>query len=291
MRRVALGRQVWVDRQGNQRRSLGQRVVHHHDELLHRRRRFRRLERQDPVRRRSTPSPEPLRRLRPHRRVALVPDELPAVGSDAIPLDSFSTLQQGCNGKTWSDDAAAHPNVRLGELDGVPCTSATDCIALDDWQPLLGAANGYLGPAKTWIERWDGTTWSIVRTRMSADGPTTARAGLQPSVADPGYYPTCESGMLAVRHIADTQMLHSRSWCENPFVGAENGQRALRRVRESPSAPQNIFTGRVAESYDASSLDMYEPAVLDPTVRFSPRLSIAARRRSSVSGPEGSRCR
>ena len=32
--------------------------------------------------------------------------------------------------------------------------------------------------------------------------------------------------------------------------------------------PQNIFTGRVAEGYDRSSPDMYEPGVLEPTVSF-----------------------
>ena len=37
---------------------------------------------------------------------------------------------------------------------------------------------------------------------------------------------------------------------------------------ESPRVPQNILTGRVAEGYDEASLDMYEPVVLEPTVRF-----------------------
>jgi SAM-dependent methyltransferase len=32
--------------------------------------------------------------------------------------------------------------------------------------------------------------------------------------------------------------------------------------------PQNIFTGLVAQGYDAGSANMYDPAVLEPTVRF-----------------------
>jgi SAM-dependent methyltransferase len=32
--------------------------------------------------------------------------------------------------------------------------------------------------------------------------------------------------------------------------------------------PTNIFTGSIAETYDAASIDMFSPAVLEPTVRF-----------------------
>jgi len=32
--------------------------------------------------------------------------------------------------------------------------------------------------------------------------------------------------------------------------------------------PQNVFDERVARSYDASSTDMYDPAVLEPAVDF-----------------------
>jgi SAM-dependent methyltransferase len=32
--------------------------------------------------------------------------------------------------------------------------------------------------------------------------------------------------------------------------------------------PENLFTGRIAETYDLESSDMYEPAVLERTVRF-----------------------
>jgi SAM-dependent methyltransferase len=41
--------------------------------------------------------------------------------------------------------------------------------------------------------------------------------------------------------------------------------------------PENIFTGRVAETYDAAAPDMYEPAVLEPTVAFLAEAADAGR--------------
>jgi hypothetical protein len=32
--------------------------------------------------------------------------------------------------------------------------------------------------------------------------------------------------------------------------------------------PQNVFVGPIAEFYDATSTEMYNPAVLDPAVDF-----------------------
>jgi SAM-dependent methyltransferase len=39
-------------------------------------------------------------------------------------------------------------------------------------------------------------------------------------------------------------------------------------LQRSVSVPQNQFVGRVAETYDATSPDMFDPAVIEETVRF-----------------------
>jgi hypothetical protein len=61
------------------------------------------------------------------------------------------------NGSTWSivSVPTPSPSVQTG-LNSVSCTSSTNCTAVGSYTPSSGAN------AKTLIERWNGTSWSIV---------------------------------------------------------------------------------------------------------------------------------
>ena len=81
-----------------------------------------------------------------------------AVGHDTIDNGYFTgrTLAERWNGSSWAlsftPNPGGPPNARLR---GVACTSATNCFAVGDTLD----ANGRI---RTLIERWNGTTWSIM---------------------------------------------------------------------------------------------------------------------------------
>jgi hypothetical protein len=79
-----------------------------------------------------------------------------AVGAALPPSSSAKTLIEQRNDATWS--IVPSPNgagAILATLNGVACTSATNCFAVG------------LGPGSAPIERWNGTTWSIVANPTS----------------------------------------------------------------------------------------------------------------------------
>lgn len=64
---------------------------------------------------------------------------------------------------TWSIQSSPNrPGPSLGDLNGVSCVSATDCIA-------VGAVSG--DPSESpLIESWNGSTWTIVPSPGEASG-------------------------------------------------------------------------------------------------------------------------
>jgi hypothetical protein len=80
-----------------------------------------------------------------------------AVGTSLAPTGFIKTLVERWNGTSWSIIASPNPELgEGGELTGVWCMAASNCLAVGDY--LIG------GPAEpaTLVERWDGTQWSIV---------------------------------------------------------------------------------------------------------------------------------
>ncbi|HJT80810.1 MAG TPA: hypothetical protein VJ719_06405 [Chthoniobacterales bacterium] len=79
--------------------------------------------------------------------------------------DAFRTLIEHWNGSSWTIVSSPNPSVsERTELDGVTCLSASNCWAVGYY------VVAETGPAKTLVEHWDGTVWSVV-----ASGNTNGR--------------------------------------------------------------------------------------------------------------------
>jgi hypothetical protein len=78
-----------------------------------------------------------------------------AVGyySPASDGSNWQTLTESWNGLAWSIVSSPDPGLE-NYLDGVSCTSATDCLAVGS--DVVG------GLEQTLVESWDGTAWSVV---------------------------------------------------------------------------------------------------------------------------------
>ncbi len=88
-----------------------------------------------------------------------------AVG-DYFNGNNYQTLIEHWNGTSWSIVPSPNFGALLdNQLYGVTCTSATQCFAVGFY------SNGYSN--RTLIERWDGTSWSIVPSPNSALGSGT----------------------------------------------------------------------------------------------------------------------
>jgi hypothetical protein len=70
------------------------------------------------------------------------------------------TLIESWNGTSWSVVRSPNRNSHTdtNQLNGVSCLSATDCVAAGSSQGLK------TGPARTLIETWNGSSWSITRS-------------------------------------------------------------------------------------------------------------------------------
>jgi hypothetical protein len=82
-----------------------------------------------------------------------------AVGVQYTPGSNDQTLIERWDGISWT--IVTSPNTSTTQynyLDGVTCTSASDCWAVGDYSVDYAAGIPY----QTLIERWDGTSWSIV---------------------------------------------------------------------------------------------------------------------------------
>ena len=89
-----------------------------------------------------------------------------AVGSYAVPGDPAGTprsLVVRWNGTTWSKLASPNPAGATGtDLAAVSCVGATNCVAVGRSTTSTFARPLDAGPYTTLIEKWNGTSWSIV---------------------------------------------------------------------------------------------------------------------------------
>jgi hypothetical protein len=76
-----------------------------------------------------------------------------------------TTLIERWNGAKWSIVPSPNPaGSPASDLDGVSCTSATNCFAVGTYQPSDPTSSATL------IERWNGSKWSIVPSPNPAGG-------------------------------------------------------------------------------------------------------------------------
>jgi hypothetical protein len=86
-----------------------------------------------------------------------------AVGFSAVTSSRNKPLIERWNGLKWSIVASPNPSsTSTAQLLGVSCSSATNCLAVG-YAHFTGVHRD-----KTLIERWNGTTWSIVASPSPA---------------------------------------------------------------------------------------------------------------------------
>jgi hypothetical protein len=88
-----------------------------------------------------------------------------AVGAYDLDARRSSTLAERWDGSRWSIQRIPdQPGVPGSFLNGVSCSSATDCMAVGDY-----GDPGNHGPPSVLVEHWDGSRWSV-QTSRSAGG-------------------------------------------------------------------------------------------------------------------------
>jgi hypothetical protein len=87
-----------------------------------------------------------------------------AVGSFVNGSGATVTLAEEWNGSTWSLVPSPNRSGATGsELDGVSCTSASNCVAVGD-------SFNSVGNSHTLAESWNGATWSLVPSPSPSKG-------------------------------------------------------------------------------------------------------------------------
>jgi hypothetical protein len=80
-----------------------------------------------------------------------------AVGDQNVAAMSYPSLVEMWNGTSWSIvPSPSMPSSDENVLDGVSCTDPANCVATGHWSDVNDTVD------QTFIERWDGTAWSIV---------------------------------------------------------------------------------------------------------------------------------
>ena len=80
-----------------------------------------------------------------------------AVGDQQVAAMSYPSLIEMWNGTSWSIvPSPSVPSSDENVLDGVSCTDPTNCVAAGHWSDVHDTTD------QTFIERWNGTSWSIV---------------------------------------------------------------------------------------------------------------------------------
>jgi hypothetical protein len=85
-------------------------------------------------------------------------DACTAVGTTLLKLGGNVTLAESWNGTTWSLRPTPAMTSQYYVLDGVSCVSADACLA-------VGTRRNVDGTDHSLAESWNGTQWSVVRTR------------------------------------------------------------------------------------------------------------------------------
>jgi hypothetical protein len=84
------------------------------------------------------------------------PTDCTAVGNSTNAVGGDETLIESWNGAKWSIVPSPNKAAATNSLFGVSCVSASDCIGAGNY------AKASAGTARTLIESWNGTKWSIV---------------------------------------------------------------------------------------------------------------------------------
>jgi hypothetical protein len=132
-----------------------------------------------------------------------------AVGNYYDASNEQQTLVESWNGTVWSIVSSPDPSSSYDLLNGVSCTSSSDCVA-------VGAQTG-----GALVESWDGTAWSVVPNPDSSD------YGVLEGVSCTGATSCMDAGTEADATL--TQSWNGTEWSD---ISSPNGEFAV-----------NLFTG------------------------------------------------
>lgn len=106
-------------------------------------------------------------------------DSCTAVGSRTDSSGTVLALAEHWNGSTWAIQATPNPaGTGFSTLNGVSCTSATDCTAVGRYR-----TNAAPGTDLALAEHWNGSTWAVQATPDPAGSADTILAGVSCAAA------------------------------------------------------------------------------------------------------------
>jgi hypothetical protein len=91
------------------------------------------------------------------------PIDCAAVGFSVSGGTTYKTLAERWNGESWSIVKSANPTGTQPELDGVSCSSYTDCTASGGYRTTGGEEQSL-------AERWNGSEWTMQTTPTPSGG-------------------------------------------------------------------------------------------------------------------------
>jgi hypothetical protein len=126
-----------------------------------------------------------------------------AVGYYNNSSNVYRTLVESWNGTAWSIQSSPNNGTGRNALSGVSCVSATSCKAVGGYAPAAGYA-------RTLVESWNGTAWSI----QSSPNNATLNSELS------GV--SCVSA-TSCKAVGDYGGSTNTSYVQHPFVESWNG--------------------------------------------------------------------
>jgi hypothetical protein len=98
-----------------------------------------------------------------------------AVGNVMSTPGHNNTLVQHWDGTSWTILTSPNPpGATISQLAGVSCPSTTNCVAVGRYTTSTSATAADIGPFRTLVEQWNGSTWSIA-TSPNPTGASFAR--------------------------------------------------------------------------------------------------------------------
>ncbi|TMC48506.1 MAG: hypothetical protein E6J20_18820 [Chloroflexi bacterium] len=164
--------------------------------------------------------------------------------------NAYSGLVEHWDGAGWQVVASPSPPARSsqpgtanGALFGVTCVDAQECWATGYSYLSNGRSNTDF---ETWLERWDGTSWTTVPSPNPSPFPADALFSVSCSAAGDCWAAGTYGAALPGGGVYETLTLHwdgaSWNWVDSPNGPGNTGQAltgvtAPRATRAGPSAP------------------------------------------------------
>ena len=187
-----------------------------------------------------------------------------AVGS-ALSFPNPTALTEHWNGKTWSvvPGAQAGSGTTFLELIGITCASALDCTAVGSSEAITLSGTG-TPSAKTLVEHWNGTKWSVVASASPKGAPFALLAGVSCSSATSCLAVGFDAASVDAPEHALVEHWDGTSWKVVPSPGPSGAiETALvgASCRSDTSCDAVGFSGRtLAEHWNGSKMSIVPSA-------------------------------